>query len=132
MGGVGGGTPKRTPDHTSGNIFIMCGIMKFMVASATEAKLGKVSMNSKDMKVIRLIRMGHRQPPTRIHCDNKTAEGIANNAAKEIHRSRSLEMRFFWVTYQVKKGSLMCNGTQGRITLGIIFQNTSWGNSVSR
>ena len=43
--------------------------------------------------------MGHQQPPTPIQCDNKTATGIANDTVKK-HRSRSMEMRYFWVTDQ--------------------------------
>ena len=40
--------------------------------------------------------MGHPQPNTPIHCNNATAVGIANNTIKR-QRSRSMEMRFFWV-----------------------------------
>jgi hypothetical protein len=40
--------------------------------------------------------MGHPQPKTPIHCDNATAVGIANNTIKR-QRSRSMEMRFFWI-----------------------------------
>ena len=47
--------------------------------------------------------MGHPQPATPIHCDNMTATGIANDTIKK-QRSRSMEMRFFWVTDQVKSG----------------------------
>ena len=47
--------------------------------------------------------MGNPQPATPIHCDNMTATGIANDTIKK-QRSRSMEMRFFWVTYQVKNG----------------------------
>ena len=70
--------------------------MKFVVASAAEAELGALFMNSKDAKVIRLIltEMGHYQPPTPIHCDNKTAAGIANDTVKK-HRSRLMEICFF-------------------------------------
>ena len=81
-----GGVPKNgQPITLNGNIFIMCGIMKYVVASAAEAKLGALFMNSKDAKVIRLIltEMGHYQPPTPIHCDNKTAAGIANDTVKK-------------------------------------------------
>jgi hypothetical protein len=104
----------------NGNIFVMCGIMKFVVASAVEAKLGALFMNNKEAKILRLVlgEMGHTQPPTPIHCDNKTAAGIATDTVKK-HRSRSIEMRFFWVTDHVKRGSLMCSGTQVRRTLGI-------------
>ena len=40
--------------------------------------------------------MGHPQPQTPVHCDNATAVGIANNTIKR-QRSRSMEMRFFWI-----------------------------------
>ena len=47
--------------------------------------------------------MGHPQPPTLVHCDNSTAVGIANNTVKR-QRSRSMEMRFFWVADAVEQG----------------------------
>ena len=58
--------------------------MKFVAASAAEARLGALFMNSKDATVIRLIlaEMGHTQPLTPIYCDNKTALGIANDTVK--------------------------------------------------
>jgi hypothetical protein len=40
--------------------------------------------------------MGHPQPKTPVHCDNATAVGIGNNTIKR-QRSRSMEMRYFWV-----------------------------------
>ncbi len=40
--------------------------------------------------------MGHPQPQTAVHCDNATAVGIATNTIKR-QRSRSIEMRFFWI-----------------------------------
>jgi hypothetical protein len=47
--------------------------------------------------------MGHPQPPTLVHCDNSTAVGIANNFVKK-QRSRSMEMRYFWVADAVEAG----------------------------
>jgi len=41
--------------------------------------------------------MGHAQPKTPVHCDNATAVGIANNTVKR-QQSRSMEMRFFWIS----------------------------------
>ena len=38
-----------------------------------------------------------------MHCDNVTAAGIENDTVKK-QRSRSMEMRFFWITDQVKRG----------------------------
>ena len=49
-----------------------------------------------------LAEMGHPQPPTPIHCDNATAVGIANETVKK-HRSRSMEMGYFYSCDQVKR-----------------------------
>jgi hypothetical protein len=50
-----------------------------------------------------LEEMGHPQPPTPINCNNSTTVGIANNTVKH-QRSRSMEMRFFWVADAVEAG----------------------------
>ena len=77
-------------------------MLKFVAASDAETELGALFVNGKETRIIRLIleEMGHTQPPTPVHCDNKTATGIANDTVKK-HRSRSMEMRYFWVTDQV-------------------------------
>ena len=49
-----------------------------------------------------LEEIGHPQPPTPVHFDNKAETGIAKDTVKK-HRSRSLEMRYFWVTDQVQR-----------------------------
>eukprot|EP00804_Cyclotella_cryptica_P023697 CCRYP_019320-RA/>CCRYP_019320-RA protein AED:0.37 eAED:0.35 QI:0/0/0/1/1/1/6/0/1607 len=92
------------PIKLNGAILVFCGILKFVVASAAEAELGGLFLNCKEGKIQRLIleELGHHQPPTPIHCDNATATGIANDTIKK-QRSRSMEMRFFWVTDQVQQ-----------------------------
>ena len=84
------------PILLNGNIFIVCSILKFVVASTAEAELEALFINGKETNVIRLIleEMGHLQPKTPIHFDNKTATSIANGTVKK-RRSRSMEMRFF-------------------------------------
>ena len=58
-----------------------------------------------------------------MHCDNITGGGIANDTAKK-QRSRSMEMRFFWITDQVRLGRyLICSGTRAKKTCPIILQN---------
>ena len=66
------------------------------MASATEADLGLLFMNAKEGEIIRLIleEVGHPQPPTPIHCDNKTAADISKDTVKK-YRSRSMEIGFF-------------------------------------
>jgi hypothetical protein len=83
MGGVPG---NWHPITLNGNMCIMCGMMKFEVAFAVETEVCALFMNSKDTKVIRLIlaEMEHTQPPTPIHCGNKTAACIANDTVKNI------------------------------------------------
>ena len=55
------------------------------MASAAEAELGALFMNAKDWNILRLVleELGHPQPPTPIHCNNKTAAGIANHTVKK-------------------------------------------------
>eukprot|EP00984_Skeletonema_dohrnii_P002769 scaffold955_cov79-Skeletonema_dohrnii-CCMP3373.AAC.11 len=93
------------PIQLNGAIFVYTGIIKFTVASAAEAELGALFLNCREGKVIRLMleELGHKQPPTQVHCDNQTATGIANNTVKK-QRSRAMDMRFFWITDQVAMG----------------------------
>ena len=81
---------KDKPIKLNGNVFIVCGILKFVVSSAAKAELGALFMNGKEAKILRLIlqEMGHKQPPTPIHCDNKTAVGIAKDTVKNTDHGR--------------------------------------------
>ncbi len=78
--------------------YVNATILKFVVASAAEAELGALLHNCQDGIIFRkkLADMGHPQPKTPVHCNNATAVGIENNTIKR-QRSRSMEMRFFWV-----------------------------------
>ena len=101
-----GEKPKdNEPISLNGAIYAFCGILKIVVTSAAEAELAALFLNAKEGKIIRLIleELGHHQPPTPMHCDNKTATGIANDTVKK-QRSRSMEMRFFFITDQVNRG----------------------------
>ena len=61
--------------------------------------------------------MGHPQLPTPIHCDNATAVGIANETVKK-HRSRPMEMRYFYSYNQVKRGNFNVQYHPGLECLG--------------
>ena len=84
----------------------MCTVLKFIALSDAEAEVGPLFLNIKQGRVLRLnlAEMGHPQPPTPIHCDNATAVGIANETVKK-HRSRPMEMRYFYSCNQVKRGN---------------------------
>ena len=86
------------PINFNESLFVMCGILKFVVASAAEAKLGAIFINCKEGRITRstLQEMYHPQPPMPIHCNNMTATGISNyNVKKTITLN---EYAFFWVT----------------------------------
>eukprot|EP00804_Cyclotella_cryptica_P011876 CCRYP_004378-RA/>CCRYP_004378-RA protein AED:0.44 eAED:0.39 QI:0/0/0/1/1/1/2/0/442 len=112
----------KTPIELNGAIYVFCGILKFVVASAAEAELGALFLNCKEGKILRLVlqELGHNQPPTPTHCDNKTATGIANNTVKK-QRSRSMEMRFFWVADQVNRRHFQVRWHPGQENLADYF-----------
>jgi len=106
----------------NGAVFTFCGILKCIVASAAEVELAALFLNCKEGKINRLIlqELGHPQPVTPMHCNNKTAAGIANDTVKK-QRSRSMEMRFFWMTDQVKNGSYDVQWHPGQENLADYF-----------
>jgi hypothetical protein len=72
------------PIKLNGAFFTLCAILRFVVASTAEAKLGALFLNCKQATIFRLTleEMDHPQPPTPIYCNNSTAVGIANNTVK--------------------------------------------------
>jgi hypothetical protein len=87
------------PIRVNGAFHVSTNVIRFVVASAAEAELGALFHNCQTGIIFRSILedMGHTQPKTPVHCDNATAVGIANSTVKR-QRSRSMEMRFFWVS----------------------------------
>ena len=102
---LGSKSNPTKPIVLNGALYIMCGILKFVVASAEEVELGALFLNCKEGRIMRITlqEMGHLQPATPINCDNMTARVIANDTIKK-QRPRSMVMRFFWVKDQVKSG----------------------------
>ena len=97
-----GSVPRDDQDiQLNGNIHITCAILKLVAASAAEAELGALFLNTQEARIIRLtlLELGHPQPPTPIHVDNTTTVGIVNNTIKR-QRSRAMEMRYFWLLDQ--------------------------------
>jgi hypothetical protein len=73
-----------SPIQINGAVHITCTILNLVAASAAEAELGALFLNTQEAKVIRLVleELGHPQPPTPIHIDNTTTVGIVNNTIK--------------------------------------------------
>jgi hypothetical protein len=74
------------------------------ISRRSRVSVGALFMNIKDGVILRLFltKLGHKQPPTPVHCDNETATGIANDTVKK-QQSQLMEMCFFWIGDQVKR-----------------------------
>ena len=106
----------------NGPIQVHASVCKFVVTSAAEAELGALFYNIQEGTILRLAleELGHKQPPTPVHCDNLTAVGIANDSVKK-QRSRAMEMRFFRVTDQVALGNFNVTWHPGQENLADYF-----------
>ena len=56
----------------NGNIMITCKMLKLVAASALEAELGALFVNTKEARILQFIilELGHPQPQNSIHVDN--------------------------------------------------------------
>ncbi len=70
-------TDPAPPDN--GPVHVLCQIMRQVVASAAEAELGALFLNTQAICPIRvaLEELGHPQPPTPLQTDNNTASNSA-------------------------------------------------------
>ena len=68
----------------NGPIYVLAKIIKNVMASAAEAEVAGLFMNAQHAVPIRLTLedMGHKQPPTPLRTDNKTAQGILSGVHK--------------------------------------------------
>jgi hypothetical protein len=89
----------------NGPIMVLAKIIKNVMSSAAEAEVAALFMNAQEMAPMRqcLKDLGHAQPATPIKTDNSTATGIINNTIKQ-KRSKSIDMRFYWLLDRVKQG----------------------------
>ena len=82
----------------NGAIHNVAEIIKAVMSSAAEAKLGLLYINTRKAVEIRNIlhELGHKQPPTPMQTDNSTAEGIIN-ARVQPKQTKAMDMRFHWL-----------------------------------
>ena len=115
-----GSLPKdNEPIVLNGAFYVLCTILKLVAASAAEAELGALFLNAKQAKIIRttLEELGHPQPPTPIHIDNSTTVGIVNSTIKR-QKSRSMEMRYWWLLDQEAQRLFTFHQHPGQENLG--------------
>ena len=85
---------------SNGAIHNVAKIIKGVMSSAAEVKLGAMYSNARKAVEERIIlqEMGHKQPTTPVQVDNSTAEGIVNKRVQP-KRTKAMDMRFHWLRY---------------------------------
>jgi hypothetical protein len=90
---------KKDPfPKNNGLVLSISQIMKFVMSSAAEAKLGALYATAKEMAPIcqTLIDMGWPQPCTPIQTDNSTAIGVTNLTIVR-QKTKSVELCLWWL-----------------------------------
>ena len=90
--------PKTFEPTLNGIVYVVCKILRNVMASAAEAEIGALFLNCQEAVpiCITLEEMGHSQLPTPVQVDNSTALGIATGTIKQ-RKSKAMEMRFYWI-----------------------------------
>jgi hypothetical protein len=119
---VGTAAKSTKPMLNNGAVLTISGILKHVMSSAAEAEVAGLFVNAKEGEILRttLDEMGYPQEPTRIQTDNSTASGIANNTINQ-QRSRSINMRFYWIRDRVKQGHFIVFWAPGKTNLADYF-----------
>jgi hypothetical protein len=66
------------------------------------------------------VELGYPQQATTIFVDNTVAEGLATDTVK-AKRSKSMDMRFFWIRDRVKKAQFWMTHLPGRWNISDFF-----------
>jgi hypothetical protein len=106
-------------DTLIGSILIVASVINNVVASAAESEVGACFHNSQSGAPLRvtLAELDHIQPPTPLRNDNSTAFGILNEKIEQ-KRSKTMDMRYHWLTDRVHKKQSDAYSRPGRKNLG--------------
>ena len=92
----------NTP-HNNGAVMTISQIIKTVLSSAAEAKVGALFINCREAVPARHVLefLGHKQPPTPLQTDNTTALGVVNqNAMKKLN---SIYMKYHWLRCRISQ-----------------------------
>jgi hypothetical protein len=109
----------RTQPTQNGPVHTTCQIMRNVLASTAEAKIGALFLNGQKALPIcvTLNELGHTQPATPMQTDNSTAARFANNRIKQ-KRSKAIDMRFYWIKDRVHQNQFLVYWRLGPENLG--------------
>ena len=84
-----------------------------------ETKVAATFYNAKEALPFRvtLAEMGHQKPPTPMEVDNETAIRFLKSTMKQ-KRSKSIDMRFYWVRDRVNQNQFMIYWRPGENNVG--------------
>ncbi len=110
------------PDRINGPIFCTSKIISCVVASVAEAELGAAFQNAQKAAEFRNIlhELGYPQTPTTIMIDNTVAEGLAADTIN-AKRSKSMDVRFFWLRDRIRRGQFAVKHLAGRWNIADFF-----------
>ena len=77
--------PKTFEPTFNGIVYVVCKMLRNIMASTSESELGALFLNCQEAVPIRITleEMGHSQWPTPVQVDNFTALGISNGTIKQ-------------------------------------------------
>jgi hypothetical protein len=119
---LGGFHYLGTTEIINGPFFCSSKKISCVVSSAAEAELGAAFQNAQKGAQFRntLIELGYPQQPTPLLVDNTVAEGLATNTVN-AKRSKSMDVRFFWLRDRVKKMQFSIRHLAGRWNISDFF-----------
>jgi hypothetical protein len=119
---LGGFHYLGTEEIINGPFFCTSKTISCVVSSAAEAELGAAFQNAQKGAEFRntLLELGYPQQATTIFVDNTVAEGLATDTVK-AKRSKSMDMRFFWLRDRVKKAQFWIKHLPGRWNISDFF-----------
>jgi hypothetical protein len=111
-----------TTEFINGPFYCTSKIISCIVSSAAEAELGSAFMNAQKGAQFRntLIELGYPQEPTTLLVDNTVAEGLAMDTVN-ARRSKSMDVRFFWLRDRVKQAQFHMRHIAGRWNISDFF-----------
>ena len=111
----------NTPPSKSA-VHLLCVVLKHVMASTVESETGAVSVNcQKAVSLLEiLIEMRHPQPVTPVYVDNACTVGIINETFRQ-RKSKSMDMRFYWIRDRVKQNQFRIFWGKGSSNLADYF-----------
>jgi hypothetical protein len=102
----------------NGSILNVASVIKNVVASAAESEVGACFQNAQTAAplCVTQLELGNGQPATPLRTDNSAAYGILNETIKQ-KRSKSMDMKYYWLQDRVRQKQFNVYWRQGKDNL---------------